>query len=148
MKTYNDNATASDTLYVSHINPNGSNDAWVRQTGAILPAPRYCEGMVAVGNTVFVVGGRAIGGVGQTDVWRATFNTSTGTLGAWSTVTDAQLPDGVRYHDVVYSPTARRIYVVGIRRQSDLAISNEAYISSELFAPPPSNAAKNWEMFQ
>jgi len=123
---------ATDNLYVCHVNADGSMGPWVEQTGAHLPSPRYNTELLNVGNTVFAIGGRDLGGVAQNYVGRAQFDPATGTLGAWTTV-DAQLPDGVRYHDVVFSPASKRLYVVGIRRASDLAVSNEAYISSPLF---------------
>jgi len=104
--------------------------------------------MVAVGDTVFAIGGRASGGTPQNNVWRSQL--SGGALGAWSTSTDAQLPDGVRYHAVVYSPQSKSIYVVSIRRASDGAVSNEAYISAPLFPRTVSAAVatEDWSLFE
>lgn len=128
------NANASDKVYVCQVNTDGTMGAWVEQTGAALPQPLYGTQLVAVNNTVFALGGRTTGGVTQNCVYRAVFNPATGTLGAWDTVTDVQLPDGVRYHCAVYHAKSARIIIVSIRRASDALISNEAYISSPLFA--------------
>jgi hypothetical protein len=140
------NTSVTSDIYVNTVNNDGSMGSWVQQTSANLPAGRYNLGLVAVGDTVFAIGGRASGGTPQNNVWRAQMTGSS--LGAWQTSTDAQLPDGVRYHAVVYSPTSKSLYVVSIRRASDGAVSNEAYISAPLFPRTVSAAAQDWSLYE
>ncbi len=142
----NSNSSVTTEIYVNTVNNDGTMGSWVQQTAAALPAGRYNLGLVAVGDTVFAVGGRASGGTPQNNVWRSKMTGST--LAAWETTTDAQLPDGVRYHSVVYSPQSKSIYVVSIRRASDGAISNEAYISAPLFPRSASAAAQDWSLYE
>jgi hypothetical protein len=137
------NAQASDKVLVCQVNPNGSMGSWVEQVGAPLPVTLYGTQLMAVGNTVFAVGGRTTGGTTLNAVYRAVFNPGTGTLGAWTSA-DAQLPDGVRYHCAVYDPASTRIIVSSIRRGSDAAISNEAYISS---AMGPITTVADWHIY-
>lgn len=142
------NTSVTTDVYLCTVNNDGTMGTWVQQTAAALPAGRYNLGMVAVGDTVFAIGGRASGGTPQNNVWRSQL--SGGALGAWSTSTDAQLPDGVRYHAVVYSPQSKSIHVVSIRRASDGAVSNEAYISAPLFPRTVSAAVatEDWSLFE
>jgi len=141
-------SSVTTEVYVNSVNNDGTMGSWVQQSSAALPAGRYNLGLIAVGDTVFAVGGRASGGAAQNNVWRAQMSGST--LGAWQTSTDAQLPDGVRYHAVVYSPQSKSIYVVSIRRASDGAISNEAYISAPLFQRTVSAAVatEDWSLYE
>ncbi len=142
------NTSVTTDLYVNTVANDGTMGAWVQQTGAALPAGRYNLGMVAVGDTVFAIGGRASGGTPQDNVWRAQLTGSS--LGAWQQSVDAQLPDGVRYHAVVYSSTSKSIYVVSIRRASDGLVSNEAYISAPLFPRTASAAVatEDWSLYE
>jgi hypothetical protein len=143
------NSTATDAVYVNTVNADGTMGTWVLQSGATLPQKVYGAAMVAVGDTVFMLGGRVIGGAATlSTVWRATMTGST--LGAWQTSADAQLPDGVRYHAAVYSPVSKSIYVVSIRRASDGTISNEAYISAPLFPRSVSAAVATdaWTLYE
>ncbi|GIX45675.1 MAG: hypothetical protein D6691_04880 [Candidatus Hydrogenedentota bacterium] len=139
------NTSVTTNVYLAQVNNDGTMGSWVEQTAAALPAGRYGVAMIAVEDTVFVLGGRASGGTPQNNVWRAQL--SGGALGAWQS-SDAQLPDGVRYHAAVYSPVSKSIYVVSIRRASDGAVSNEAYISSPLFPRTVSAAASDWSLFE
>lgn len=142
------NTSVTTDLYVNTVNSNGSMGSWVQQTAAPLPQGRYNLGLIAVGDTVFAVGGRASGGTAMNNVWRSQMTGSS--LGAWQTSVDAQLPDGVRYHAVVYSPQSKSIYVVSIRRASDGTVSNEAYISAPLFPRTISSAVatEDWSLYE
>jgi len=144
-----DNTRVTDAVYVCHVNPaTGAMGPWVRQS-TVLPEPRYNVGLIDVGTTLFAVGGRVSGGGSAANVWRAEFDPATGTVGAWSS-TDAQLPDAVRYHAVVFNEVTERIYVVGIRRgPTGATVSNEAYYSNPLFeVPPPTGAKGMWTLYQ
>jgi len=150
------NTDVVDTVYVCQTNPaNGSMGSWALQAEKF-PIGIYGTRLVAVGNTLFAIGGRASGGAGQSIVWRATYDTSAHTVGAWSAATDAQLPSDLRYHDVVYSDKSMSLYAVSIRNTA-LGIVDAVWISSPLFPRPtptptptpiPVLGAKNWEMFQ
>lgn len=142
-------ANATNDIYICQVNPvTGAMGAWT--AGPDLPAERYGMSMVAVSGEVFAVGGRPLGGgAGQTNVWRATFNEGTGTLGAWQTV-DAQLPAGVYYHQLAYSPTSRRLYIFSIRQglPADFNVSGEVMISSELFPPPAVTGVEEFSIYR
>lgn len=142
-------ANATDDIYICQVNPvTGAMGAWT--PGPDLPAERYGMSMVAVSGEVFAVGGRPLGGgAGQTNVWRATFDEGTGTLGAWQTV-DAQLPAGVYYHQLAYSPTSRRLYIFSIRQglPADFNVSGEVMISSELFPPPAVTGVEEFSIYR
>ncbi|MCX7625451.1 MAG: hypothetical protein N2Z21_04490 [Candidatus Sumerlaeaceae bacterium] len=142
------NTSVTTDLYVNTVNNDGTMGTWVQQTAAALPQGRYNLGLIAVGDTVFAIGGRASGGAAMSNVWRSQMTGSS--LGAWQTSTDAQLPDGVRYHAVVYSAQSKSIYVVSIRRASDGAVSNEAYISAPLFPRTVSAAvaSEDWSLYE
>lgn len=149
LTTKNDNATASNKVYVCRVNADGTMGAWVEQTAAAMPEARYGGAMIAVDKTLFYIGGRAVGAAVKNNVWRAVFDPATGALGAWSSTADAQLPDGVRYHAAVYSEVSKSIYVVSIRRASDGSVSNQAYISPALYERPrPAAVSGEWGLYE
>jgi hypothetical protein len=136
-------STITDEIWVCPVNPDGTMGSWTLQTER-LPAARYNVNLVAVNDTIFAVGGRDGTGASQDNVWRATFDSGTGTVGAWSSV-DLPLPEGIRYHDVDYSPITRRLYAVSLRTGS--GVTNQAYISSDLF-PPPITGVEEWTLYR
>lgn len=138
--------TSTDRVWVCQVNPDGTMGSWVE--GPQLPEPAYNYNFEAVGDTVFCIGGRDnVGGLSKTNVWRATFNSTTGTLSAWQTV-DAQLPIGVRYHDVAYSAESKRLYVFSIRSDDTTpSIPNLVLISSPLADPPIPSATDEWTIY-
>lgn len=147
--------TSTDKVWVCQVNTDGSMGAWVEQSN-VLPARAYNLSFVAAGNTVFSIGGRnATDGGAMNWVWRAEFNPSTGTLGAWSS-TSAQLPYGVRYHQASYSDYTHRIYVYSLRDTST-NLTNEVFISNPIipFGPTPTPTATplvtgtdNWNRYR
>jgi len=149
------NTAAQDTIYVSQTNPaDGSLGAWTLQTEKF-PMPIYGTRLIAVGNTVFAFGGRTVGGAAQSSVWRALYDPATHTVGAWTAATDTQLPDAVKYHDAVYSPKSKSLYIVSIR-DNGTTIYNEVWISSPLYdrpvptptpTPIPVLRANTWEIY-
>jgi len=155
LTTYFVNTSAVNTLYVCQTNPTtGAMGSWTLQASTF-PSTIYGTRLVAVGDTIFTIGGRTSGGTGVNNVWRATYNTSTHTVGAWAS-TDTQLPDSVKYHDIVYSDSSKSLYIVHTRSGSTATIYDEVWISSPLFARPiptptptpiPVLDAKNWEMY-
>jgi hypothetical protein len=137
-------ATVTDEVIVCTVNPSGTMGSWVTQAEA-LPAPLYDIVLVAVDNTVFAIGGRDDTGAPQSNVWRATFDTGTSTVGAWTQL-DAQLPAGTRYHAADYSPDSRRLYVSSVDNGADS--TNEVYVSSPLFPPPPTTSTNAWSLYR
>lgn len=139
---------ATADVYVVPVDPTtGAPGTWVKQTGAALPDIRYGMAMVAVGNTVFAIAGRRdVSGTatGFNTVWRATFNTSTGTLGAWQSI-DAGLPAGTWYHQAWYSSVTDRIYIGSVRTAA--GITNELLFTNRLFAVPTA-AGSEWSLYQ
>lgn len=75
-----DAAGASKKVYYAPINGDGSLGTWNATTD--LPAGLWGHGMVAYGNSLYIIGGWKSAGVTD-QVWRATAN-SDGTLGSWT----------------------------------------------------------------
>jgi len=145
------NTNCTDKLYVAKVNSNGTMTAWTEQANKFSSA-RYNVALIAVNNTIFAIGGRISGNPPMDNVDRATFDTGTGTLGAW-TSTDAVLPTTLRYHAAVYSPKSKSIYVVSLRTPA--GFMGEAYISSPLFTRPvptptpiPLGVEQKWHLFE
>jgi hypothetical protein len=145
-----DRGNSTDKVYVCQTNPSdGSMGAWVEQTEA-LPEPGYNYNFVAAGDTVFCIGGRDnVAGESKDCVWRATYDSGTHTVGAWTEV-DAQLPLATQYHMAVYSDTSKSIYVTNLRHRGATNIyTNGVYISDPLFdRPVPTETAPDWVLYE
>jgi len=146
-------ANSTDKIWVCQTSgSDGSMGSWVEQTEK-LPMTHYNGSMVAAGNTIFMVGGRIPGdGDSRDTVWRATYDAGTHTVGAWTQV-DAQLPVATQYHQAVYSPESKSIYVTNIRNRFDDNATNfypnAVYISSPLFDRPAILSADNaWSLYE
>lgn len=136
---------ALDEIWVCEVNTDGTMGPWTVQT-EVLPEARYGTKLVAVENDILAIGGRSSAGGtnSQSNVWRATFDPDTGTVGAWSTV-DAQLPAPLHYHDALYSPEEERVYVFAARSEGTLL--NQLFASTLLFIPP-TTAAQGWQRYR
>lgn len=145
-------SNSTNKLWVCQTNPaDGSMGSWVEQTNTF-PVTLYNTSLVAVGNTVFAIGGRdSVNGYALDIVWRSTYDTATHTLGPWTQV-DVQLPIVVMYHMAVYSPQSKSIYVLSLRNRPGAdwgVVVDGALISSPLFEREvPLGAEKGWMLYQ
>ncbi len=160
-----DRATITKKLYVCEVNTDGTMGSWVEQTEEV-PDFVYNGNLEAVGNTIFMVGGRNNGASPNAEpwVWRATFNGSAAAadqVTGWTDGVDAQLPCSTRYHEVAYSEKSKSLYVFSIRSDRDggtspwdthiipTGVVNEVMISSPLFERPVQlNADPKWVLYE
>ena len=96
-----------DTIYTTTIQSNHSLGTWL--TSAItLPVPLWSHGMVALDNTLIVIGGKTPGNIAQSGVYTAHINAN-GTIGPFHTA--SPLPVGLA--DFGLTVVNGTIYVIG-----------------------------------
>ncbi|MBI5456890.1 hypothetical protein HY969_04075, partial [Candidatus Kaiserbacteria bacterium] len=116
--------TVQSTVYYAKLNSDGSVGAWTTNTNALTEARTYHSSVVANGN-VYVMGGQNPGFVAdQSTVYYAKLN-SDGSVGAWSTNTNA-LPDIRSYS----SAAVANGYVYMLGGKNSTTFKSTAYYAS------------------